>query len=158
MPAIKVLYGHELSDLCDEERIFDAADLNGIGITDALTPGVTLSVPVMRKRELGNETVLQIQTQVAAPKIIAGQTWVDLVLQQLGDEERLFELCDANSNGITEDLIPGNEFVTLEAERDKQSVVNTLIKTKPSSLYFGTGNAEPGGIEYWAIEIDFEVS
>jgi hypothetical protein len=50
MPAIKVEYGQTLVDLAlqscgDESRLFELADLNGIGVTDDLVPGNMMNVP-----------------------------------------------------------------------------------------------------------------
>jgi len=157
MPSINILYGHELSDLCDEDKIFEAADLNGIGITDVLIPGVTLSVPTVSKKDLTRETVkprVKPNTVVAVP----GQTWIDLVLQQLGDEERIFELCDDNDVGITDDLIAGTVINSPMVTIEKSGIVKALTLRKPASMFFGIDDPAPEGIEYWAIELDFEVS
>jgi hypothetical protein len=91
-------------------------------------------------------------------KTVAGQTWIDMCLQTFGDEIRLFDLCDLNNAGITDDLPDGSEIQIAEPDLDKILITSLLNTLKPSSLYYGTGNPAPGGIEYWAIEIDFEVS
>lgn len=157
MQDIKVLYGHELADLTQEELLFEAADINGIGITDALTPGVVISVPdpIVSKSKSKIESTVVKSNSV---KAIAGQVWVDLVLQQLGDEERIFELCDLNDAGITDDIIAGTVVEAPVEEAERRRLVNVMKRIKPASLYYGVGDPEPEGIEYWAIEIDFMVS
>lgn len=157
MPVTKVLYGQSLSDLCAEENVFLAADLNGIGITDALVAGVILSLPVAITKTLSNESIIT-SPRIPTVMSVAGQTWVDMAMQMLGDEERLFELCDANNAGITDDLAAETTITSLLIDDEKVAISNLLSRTKPSSLYFGVGNPAPGGIEFWAIEIDFEVS
>jgi hypothetical protein len=157
MLSTKILHGQSLSDLADEEKLFEAADLNGIGITDALVPGVIISVPAKVVKKTANQPLAK---KITSPKVkaIAGQTWIDLTIQQLGDEERIFELCDLNSAGITDLLAAGTEIESLEPDAKRKKVVNALQSRKPSSLYYGTGNPAPEGIEYWAIELDFIVS
>jgi hypothetical protein len=158
MKEVKVLHGHELSDLTDEHTLFDAADLNGIGITDELTPGAILTLPNQKKKKLTNELVAPV-IQPVTTKAFDGQTWVDLVLQQLGDEERLFEMCDKNDAGITDDIIPGATIQSPEFEASKKGIVNALKARRPASdLVVQLGEPLPEGIEYWAIELDFEVS
>lgn len=154
---IRVLNGHELADLVGEDQIFEAADLNGIGITEALVPGVTLTIPKQPAPQLTLER-RQRTSRAAVKRVVAGQTWVDIVLQELGDELRLFELCDLNDAGITDDLAPSTVVQAPEADASKATVVNTLRARKPASIHYGTGDAQPEGIEFWAIEFDFVVS
>lgn len=159
MPLIKVLDGHELADLVQEELQFEAADLNGIGITDALPVGVVVQLPAARPALLVNE---QRPSRASRPvvKTVDGQTWIDLALQELGDEEGLFELCDLNGAGITDDVVAGTVIETPAHALDKQKVVNLLRVYRPAS----GGNQTPGGnlveegVEHWGIEFDFEVS
>jgi hypothetical protein len=155
MQSIKVLSGHELADLADEELVFAIADINGIGITDALVPGVTLLVP--EKKEAITKRIV-VKPQPKTVTAIAGQTWIDIALQETGDEERLFELADLNLVGVTDDITPGSKLISANANGDKQGIVNVFIQRKPSSLHYSTGNPAPEGIEYWAIEYDFKVS
>ncbi len=160
MPTIKVLDGHVLSDLADEEKLFEAADLNGIGITDALVPGVILTVPGRRAPRLSDE-VIRAAAKVPVIRAIHGQTWTDLSMQELGDEERVFELADLNGVGITENVALGVDLITPVLLADKKQIVNILKATKPAS---GELPNPPGGvlveegIEFWAIELDFVVS
>lgn len=132
MPTINVLNGHVLSDLADEQLLFEAADLNGIGITDALVAGVTLQVPVraINKTDLLGLTKRAQEVTVLA---IAGQTWIDLALQQLGDEQKLFDLCDANAAGITDLLTGGETIKSIAVDFSKRRLVNEMQKAKPSS-------------------------
>lgn len=157
MQAIEVLYNHTLADLTDEDQIFEAADLNGIGITDALTPGVTLLVPTASRKSLTKELAQQPvkkETVTALP----GQNWIDLVLQQTGDESKLFDFIDLNSAGITDDVQAGSTYNSMLPEAERLAVVKAITKRKPSSVFIGIDNPAPEGIEYWAIELDFIVS
>lgn len=160
MPSIKVLDGHELVDLTDEEKLFEAADLNAIGITDVLTAGVILSVPERSPHKL-NDEVIQPRIKVPVVKAQHGQTWTDLSMQELGDEERVFELADANDAGITEEVEIGVELITPVLAAEKKSIVNVLKVTRPASGALPNppgGNLLEQGIEFWAIEFDFVVS
>jgi len=89
---------------------------------------------------------------------LSGQTWVDLALQQLGDESRLFELCDLNGVGITDELIPGREVLYPDFDFDKKDSVNTLKRIKPASDQSLVEDDHGEGIEFWGIEFDFLVS
>jgi hypothetical protein len=157
MPVIKVLNGHTLSDLADESKLFEAADLNGIGITDALTPGVLLPVPERVPAKLFKESIppaLKPETI----KSLYGQTWVDMAIQQLGDEARLFELCDLNDAGITDELLASTVVSAPEVEPEKKRIVNVLQKFKPACGKVSPPGEGGEGIEFWAIEYDFVVS
>lgn len=161
MQTIKILNGHELSDIVDEEKLFEAADINGISITDALVPGVVITVPTPAKKNLQKEALIQPGAQQITARSLAGQTWVDLALQQLGDEERLFELCDLNNAGITDQLAAGTVVIATAYEVDKKTTVYALKANKPASsesLTASGGEVVEEGIEFWAIEFDFVVS
>ena len=158
MQIIEVLYNQELADVVDEEQLFEAADINGISITEALVPGVALTVPDRKFHKIMDEVVAPRQ-KVAVTKSEYGQTWVDLVLQQLGDEERLFELCDTNTAGITDDVIPGTVIQSPDFDQDKKSIVNVLKVNKPASdKVLAPGAIPEEGIEFWGIEFDFVVN
>jgi hypothetical protein len=158
MPTINVLEGHELVDLVDEESLFDAADQNGIGITDTLTPGTLIIVTKIANSKLSNEIIAKAE-KIIKVKAEAGQTWVDLTLQQLGDEERLFELADGNNAGITDDIPIGTEIVYPVVSLDKKKTAVILQANKPASeTVVPPGTEKQEGIEYWTTEQDFIVS
>lgn len=157
MQAIKILNGHDLSMLVSEEQQFEAADLNNIGITDALVPGVVLTIPTQKRIPVQAEALTKAQ-QKKSVRVKPGQTWIDLTLEQTGDEEKVFDVCDLNGAGITEEVTPGVIINAMEPEVEKKRIVNSLATVNTSSMYFATGNPAPEGIEYWAIEIDFVVS
>jgi hypothetical protein len=157
MQTIRILEGHNLHSLVEESQLFEAADLNNIGITEALVPGVTLTIPDQVIPSLVQERLEQ-KIKPVLIKPVAGQTWVDMALQLTADESRVFELCDANSSGITDELQPTTFINGLTPEPSKRKMVNVLATLKPSSLHYKTGDPAPEGIEYWAIEIDFIVS
>jgi hypothetical protein len=158
MPTIKVLNGHTLSQLANEMQLFEAADLNGIGITEALVPGVILTLPEQVPAKLFRENIAQVG-KPETTRSLYGQAWVDIALQQLGTEERLFELCDLNDAGITDVLIAGTTITSPEAEAKLKRIVNTLKANKPSSVkVYAPGAEVEEGIEFWAIEMDFLVS
>lgn len=161
MPTIKALNGSNLADFVSDDRLFDMADLNDLGITDDLTPGVMLSLPNGVTQANLYDEVMPLSPSPVITKALNGQTWVDLVLQELGDEMRLFELCDLNDAGITDDLLAGAVIDCPDYESVKRNIVSTLRASKPASAsYLTLGPGEPleEGIEFWAIEYDFIVS
>lgn len=158
MPLTKVLNGQSLSDLTKDMLLFEAADLNGIGITDVLTPGVLLSVPEQAPAKLFKESI-PVTVKPETVRSLYGQAWIDIALQQLGTEDRLFELCDLNNAGITDEL-PANTIINSpEVEARLKRTVAVLKEKKPSSIkVLAPGGEEEEGIEFWAIELDFIVS
>jgi hypothetical protein len=88
--------------------------------------------------------------------VIPGQTLVDIAMQVLGTEQRLFELADLNDCGICDDI--SGIVLCPQPTKDKQAIIKSLNLHKPSSMFIGIDNPAPEGIEYWAIENDFEVS
>lgn len=158
MPVTKVLNGQSLSDLTREDLLFEAADLNGISITQVLTPGVLLSVPEQAPAKLYKEAV-PVGVKPATVRSLYGQAWIDIALQQLGTEERLFELCDLNGAGITDELAANTLISAPEPEPNVKRIISALQARKPSSLRTLAPGAElEEGIEFWAIELDFIVS
>lgn len=158
MPTIKTLYGHKLSDLVAEEQLFDAADLNGIGITDALVAGVVLAVPERVFKQVQDERLPQLVKPLVV-RSLNGQALIDLTLQQLGDEARLFEMADLNVLGITERITVGALFQCPEVESGKKRITNLLqVKPPASSRAAVIPPPTEEGIEFWGIEFDFVVS
>jgi hypothetical protein len=91
-------------------------------------------------------------------KALPGQTWVDIVFQELGDEERIFELCDLFNAGITDDIDLAMLMTMPDFDSRKKRIVQILRELKPSSEFYGVQDPEPGGIDFWAVEINFIVS
>jgi hypothetical protein len=155
MPNIKTLHNHNLIDLVSEEQLFEAADLNGIGITEALVPGVVLSIPQQIKSV--DRKIVKGGKQRTL-KAIPGQSWIDIALQEAGDESRIFDIIDLNGASITEDIDLSKILMVPAVEPEKQKIVSVLTSRNPSSMYYGTGDPAPEGIEFWIIETDFIVS
>lgn len=158
MPVTKVINGQSLSDLTGDMLLFEAADLNGIGITDVLTPGVLLSVPEQAPAKLFKESV-PVTVKPETVRSLYGQSWIDIALQQLGTEDRLFELCDLNNAGITDELMANTVITCPAVEAKLKRTVAVLKAYKPSSVkVIPPGGEVEEGIEFWAIELDFIVS
>jgi hypothetical protein len=156
MRAIKILSGEKLSNLVADDQLFEAADLNAIGITDALVAGVVLSVPERTFSQLQDERLPQLPKPLVVTSL-NGQGWIDICLQELGDEARIFELADKNAVGITDALAPGTVCNCPEADVAKKRTVSLLRRKKPACDP-GNNPNNGEGIEFWAIEFDFKVS
>lgn len=156
MQAIKVLSGHTLCQLVDDAQLFAAADLNGIGITDALVPGVVLSVPERKLKQLQDERLPQLVKPIVV-KSLNGQGWIGICLQELGDEARIFELADKNGVGITDALTAGTICKCPDVDVAKKRIVSLLRRKRPACDP-GNNPNNGEGIEFWAIEFDFKVS
>ena len=87
-----------------------------------------------------------------------GQTIIDICIQELGDASRVFEVAELNNMGITSDLIAGTLITVPDYAPEKSSIVKLFSNPalKPASIQ--TENEDEEGIEFWAIEDDFEVS
>lgn len=153
----KVIEGNELGDFGGDDALFELADLNGIGITEILTAGITLSVTESKSVELERLTVTPDKQLTRS---LAGQAWIDMCLQEIGTEDNLFDMADLNDVSITDDIAPGTPVLSI-ADMHKE-VVRVLQKVKPASRTRPENDSDTGeimeGIEFWGIEFDFVVS
>ncbi len=154
----KVLEGHDLSNLVEEEQIFEAADLNDISITELLTAGVVLTLPDPTKKVAVENFGLVPDRQLT--RSLAGQAWIDMCLQEIGSEDSLFEMADLNDVSITDDIAPGTAILSTTAAR--KEIVRVLQRVKPASRTRPENDSDTGeiqeGVEFWGIEFDFVVS
>lgn len=158
MQRISTLYGHELSNLVADNQLFIAADLNNIGITDALVPGVVLWLPDAVTPSIFSESRPSNNKQPLV-KAKAGQTWVDMALQETGTADTLFDLCDANGAGITDAVLPGMDIALIDTDPANDKTITLLRGVAPASQkQVEAGAPAEEGIEFWSIEIDFTVS
>jgi hypothetical protein len=97
-------------------------------------------------------------------EIKEGQTLPDILIQELGDMERLFEVALLNEMSVTDELAAGDFILVPESENSKKNIVKIFSDpaNKPAS-----GSTEGGagdwlnvleGIDYWAIQYDFIIS
>jgi len=91
-----------------------------------------------------------------------GQTVIDIVLQELGDAERIFEVAKLNGLGITDELAPGSYLLVPTYNQDKREIVRVFSdpSNKPASRR-RISDIEvvlQQGIDYWAVNMDFIVS
>ena len=153
----KVIEGNELGDFGGDDALFELADLNGIGITEILTAGITLSVTEPKSVELER---LIVTPDKQLTRSLAGQAWIDMCMQEIGNEERLFDLADLNDVSITDDIAAGTAILSIAEAR--KEIVRVLQRVKPASRIRPENDTDTGeimeGIEFWAIEFDFVVS
>lgn len=179
-----------LQELGDAERLFELAVLNNLEVTDTLPALLLVPDADPSKKKLvklfanpmnkpasatgflpGNDywhftpdtrpVVYQPESARKQVQVLAGQTLIDIALQELGDCERLFELAKMNNVNTTDDLEAGSLVFVPDWSLDKKELVKLFSNpmNKPASsrttLSIPTG---PEGIDYWGIEIDFVVS
>jgi hypothetical protein len=93
-------------------------------------------------------------------KVLSGQTIIDMAVQELGDASRAFELAVLNGLSLTDDLSVGQVLSIPDAAKEQRSTVQ-MFKDKanaPASAdKEGLMIGKEDGIEFWAIEKDFEV-
>jgi hypothetical protein len=92
-------------------------------------------------------------------KVQAGQTLIDIAIQELGDGSRVAEIAVLNDLNITEDLLGGTILKMPDADISKRSLVN-LFRDKsnaPASWITADEEVRLEGIGYWYIDNDFVV-
>ena len=143
------------------EDVFAFCALNGIGLTDDLQPGTFLQGT--GKTYQAASVVTNLQIVAKAISVMAGQTLLDLAMQQLGSIEAVFAMAFLNKMSITNDLEAGSAInYSLTPYSPQILKVYTDNGYKPASgLNIPGGGEMPvllSGIGYWAIEYDFVVS
>lgn len=83
----------------------------------------------------------------------AGQNLTDIAIQYCGNQQAVFEVASLNNLSVTDDLAAGVEVLIPDAY-DKR-----VVKYFLDGQYFPATSEELGleGIDYWGIEINFEV-
>lgn len=181
-----------IQELGDAERLFEVAMLNGKSITGSVTAGEAILVPDFdtKKKKLvklfadpfnkpasnlgagptdgyWNFPSQVINSPYVPPgqkliKPLPGQALIDIVIQELGDAERLFEVALLNNRGITDQLTTEDSILVPEYALDKKSIVKIFTEpfNKPASQKEYAEGEEPilEGIDYWAVNLDFIVS
>lgn len=83
-----------------------------------------------------------------------GQTLEDIAVQWCGSEEAVWELARLNGLGLTADIIPG-ALLRLPSVVDKR--VRRVYVERGWAPAAGGEVLVLEGIDYWAIELEFEV-
>ena len=88
--------------------------------------------------------------------ITPDQSLIDIAIQHDGSMEELFAIARLNNVSVTADLIPGAKLKMIDQVTDSR-VVKMLKEGgwKPASAIAASALLE--GIDYWAIETEFEV-
>lgn len=149
-------YGHM-------QGLLNLIDDNGLGFTDEPSAGHVLELN--EAISFGNLKKITIATQVSElPNIEiikAGQSLFDMALEIYGDLSGLSELTGDNELSLTQDISPGD--ILKSRPNLKNKYVVAFFKSRKYKPATGLTPAEseqlkPEGIDYWAIEYDFEVS
>ena len=161
---VKILVGMNAIDAAiatagSAEDIFAFCALNGIGLTDALTPGEVLQGTGFVYLLSSSITNPQITTKPV--KVLPGQTLLDLAMQTMGSVEAVFVLAQLNNRSVTADLVAGTA-INYSLTPYNAAVVKIYSDNgfKPASGLSIPGPGKPAllsGIGYWAIEYDFVV-
>ena len=189
-----VLEGQTLLDIAiqelgDRERIFELMYLNQLALDQDLSAGMQIECPDydLSKREIvkvfsnlshrfASRDVVNISyasglvtTNVEdlkeGIKILAGQTLLDIAIQELGDRERIFELMYLNQLALDQDLSAGLQIECPDYDLSKKEIVKVFSNAmhKPASsaetrIDNGGLNIAGEGIGYWIIEEDFRIN
>lgn len=162
--AVKILVGMNTLDAAivsagSAEDIFAFCLLNGIGITDDLTPGAVLQPTGQTYQAASVITNGQIISKPV--NVLPGQTLLDLAMQQLGSAEAAFGLAVLNSLNLTADLVAGSSLnYGLTPYSAQVLKIYNDNGYKPASGLAIPGPPMPtllSGIDYWALEFDFVV-
>lgn len=143
------------------EAVFGLAFANGKSITDELVVGEVLQSSGLRFNP-------SVMAAIANPdksqvSVMAGQTLLDLAVQELGSLEAVFGL------SILNHLPPTAELTTLQMIDFNINPLNKKVAQtfrnnnwKPASATTSAPAGQPPlpileGVDYWAIEVDFKV-
>lgn len=139
------------------EAAFDMAFSNGLSVDSVPVLNSNVSVPVLEIRK--KQTIFNRSLKPVSKYVKAGgdQALIDLAIQEAGTVEGLFEVAFLNGLSITDDLIPGNEY--LKPSVQVQKIVDLFANThKPASNAYNDLTEQPEGIDYWYIENNFIVN
>lgn len=169
-----------MQELGDATRLFELARLNGLLPGVALVVGSTVLVPEYESKKsaviakfLKNAPASDFETdpetisgnwQSGAVEAIsessgyvqvqAGQTLVDICIQELGDATRLFELAQLNKLQVGEALQAGTWIQLLAVKDGFERFLKGFSINKPASIASADQVIVNEGIGYWAIGID----
>lgn len=143
------------------EAVFGVAFANGKSITDELVVG-----------EMLQSSGLKFKPSVMAPianpdkaqvSVMAGQTLLDLAVQELGSLEAVFALSLLNRLPTTAELTT-SQMIDFSINPLNKKVAQTFKNNswKPASATTSAPAGQPPlpvleGVDYWAIEVDFKV-
>jgi hypothetical protein len=148
-----------ISEAGSLEDLIAFCQLNGIGISDGLTPGDVLEAT-------GNSyppgsVVTNSQLTTAPVNILPGQTLADMAIQTQGSLESLVALAVLNNMSVTGLLTPGEQLnynLTPYSPQVAQQFINN--GWTPASGETIPGPPAPvllSGIGYWGVEYNFVV-
>jgi hypothetical protein len=98
--------------------------------------------------------------QNTSKPILAGQTLIDIAVQELGDASRAFEVARLNAMSVTDDLEVGAVVLIPDVDIDKRSLVQMFTSkflAPASEDITGDIISKDSGIDYDSIEIDLIV-
>lgn len=134
---------------------FELALLNGLSITDDVTPGTLLQAA----NTVVAPTEVQALVPVPKPELLQlkkQQTLADWTTQHFGAFEALFEMAQLNGLSVTEEPEPGT---VLQRMITDAAVVTYFARNNVDVVSYKTAAAvQPGGIGFMQIANDFIVS
>lgn len=90
-------------------------------------------------------------------KVLYQQTIIDIAVQELGDAERAVEIAALNGLGITDELTAGQVLQVPDYDLSKINTVQLFTNTALAPASVDDAMTVDEGIDYWALEMDFEV-
>jgi hypothetical protein len=85
------------------------------------------------------------------------ETIQDIAVKQCGDFSAMFELALLNNISLSEELASGQQL-SYETIVDSDIVAELKSRRARTATALPPGTTDNEGIDYWAIEVDFEVS
>ena len=157
--GVVTYFNHTIAEAGSLEDLIAFCQLNGIGITDDLTPGEVL-------QGTGNSyppgsSVTNSQLVMAPVNILPGQTLADMAIQTQGSMENLVELAVLNGLSVTALLTPGEQLNYGLTPYSAQIV--QIYKANGWTPASGATIPGPGapvllsGVGYWGIDYTFIV-
>lgn len=92
-----------------------------------------------------------------------GQSLLDIAVEHCGDVEKAYDIAEMNSIELTEELQPGTSLKVPNVEVDRKATTEMFTAkglkpaTKDNGGLIELPPLDEEGIDFWAIEDDFEV-
>jgi len=90
--------------------------------------------------------------------LLAGQSLLDISVQESGSLESIFSLANENDVSITDEVPVGTSLQVIEVKERQNKQIASYYKTNNLKPATELGFYIEEGIEFWEIEYDFIVS
>lgn len=135
------------------DTIFETALLNGLSITDEVSPGTLVAIAAAGQVV---EVIMQPYEAIPVKQVQKHQSMADFVLQHTGALDGLFDVAILNGIAPTTELQPGTVLSAGVVEKGiADYFMNNNLQISSDEV---TAQVLPGGIGFMQIQTTFKVS